>query len=225
MSRPYTVSIENERGANTNYAIFMDLPSFTGAPRPWMNVFFTEFLPEHGNFQFLIGQEFYACTAIATTPLSPGVVILSGISLPAILGTDSSPGSTFDGKIDSQFPLLSPTDPSATSGSFEIKTGTDFPMPNERYLVGLGQHNRRGQVVPVATVAPQNNATIQITPKMKFFVTESQQVPGEIVDYDYVARSGATVDFSSGEGQGKHYARVVQQKDGSFIVTYGEDLN
>lgn len=66
---------------------------------------------------------------------------------------------------------------------------------------------------------------IQITPKMKFFVTESQQVPGEIVDYHSVVREGATIDFSSGEGEGKYYARVVQGNDGRFTVEYFEQPN
>lgn len=66
---------------------------------------------------------------------------------------------------------------------------------------------------------------IQITPKMKFFVIESQQVPGEIVDYHAVAREGATIDFSSGEGQGKFYARVVQGPDGRYTVTYYNNLD
>jgi len=61
---------------------------------------------------------------------------------------------------------------------------------------------------------------IQISPKMKFFVSESQQVPGEIVDYDSVSRDGAVIDFSSGEGLGKFYARVVHGTDGRFAITY-----
>lgn len=74
-------------------------------------------------------------------------------------------------------------------------------------------------------VAPRNNERIQITPKMKFFVTESQQVPGEIVDYTTVSRDGATIDFSSGPGLGKLYARVVQSSNGRFDVTYYESFD
>lgn len=60
---------------------------------------------------------------------------------------------------------------------------------------------------------------------MKFFVSESHQVAGEIVDYSSVARDGATIDFSSGEGQGKFYARVVQNTDGRFAVTYYDNYD
>ena len=61
---------------------------------------------------------------------------------------------------------------------------------------------------------------VQVSPKMKFYVSESQQVPGEIVDYHAVTRDGATIDFSEGEGMGKFYARVVQNADGRFDVKY-----
>lgn len=66
---------------------------------------------------------------------------------------------------------------------------------------------------------------IQITPKMKFFVSESHQVSGEIVDYDAVVRDGAIIDFSSGEGQGKFYARAIQNTDGRFTVTYYDNFD
>ncbi len=55
---------------------------------------------------------------------------------------------------------------------------------------------------------------------MKFFVAESQPVPGEIADYDSVTRDGATIDFTSGSGLGKFFARVVQRNDGKFDVSY-----
>lgn len=70
-----------------------------------------------------------------------------------------------------------------------------------------------------------NNESIQVTPKMKFYISESQQVPGEIVDMRAVSGEGATVDFSSGEGQGKFYARAVQGNDGGFTVTYYSNMD
>lgn len=69
-------------------------------------------------------------------------------------------------------------------------------------------------------MTPLNNMNIQVSPRMKFFVSESQQVAGEIADSNAVARDGATIDFSDGEGLGKFYARVVQGTDGRFTVTY-----
>ena len=74
-------------------------------------------------------------------------------------------------------------------------------------------------------MAPLNNMKVQVTPKMKFFVSEGQQVAGEIVDYSAIARDGATIDFSSGEGLGKFYARVVQSTDGRFTVTYYDSFH
>jgi hypothetical protein len=66
---------------------------------------------------------------------------------------------------------------------------------------------------------------VKITPKMKFLVSESQQVAGEIVYYDNISRGGATIDFSDGEGSGKFFARVVHGQDGRFTVTYYDNFH
>ncbi|EHK18285.1 uncharacterized protein TRIVIDRAFT_77102 [Trichoderma virens Gv29-8] len=225
MSTSYTISVENQRGEHTNYAVFMDPPEFTGGQQPWMNVWYTSFVPYHGNFEVRTGADFYAWVGTVPTTPAPGVVVTSGMSLLARLGTTNTPGSTFDKKIIQSFPTITEITPSAIPGAYEIKTGTDFTVPNNTYLVGLAKVNNRGQVAPVASIAPLNNMNVQITPKMKFFISESQQVAGEIVDYGSIARDGATIDFSSGEGQGKFYARVVQNTDGRFTVTYYDNYD
>ncbi|KAL7918269.1 hypothetical protein ACQKWADRAFT_304582 [Trichoderma austrokoningii] len=222
MSSVYTISVENNRGANTNYATFMETPEFTGGQQPFMNVWYTSFVPYGGSVEIRTGMDLFAWTGTVPTTPAPGVVVTSGMSLMARLGSDSAPGSTFEKKVIESFPVIEETSPSAIVGAFEIRTGSDFTVPNNTYLVGLAKVNHRGQVSPVASVAPRNNMKIQITPKMKFFITESQQVPGEIVDYHAVTRDGATVDFSSGEGHGKFYARVVQGSDGRYTVSYYE---
>ncbi|KAE8357181.1 hypothetical protein BDV27DRAFT_94477 [Aspergillus caelatus] len=218
----YTISVQNQRGANTNYAIFMEPPQFSGGQQPWMNVWFTQFVPDQGSFEVQTELDFYAWTG--TTPESPmpGVVVNPGMSMFAQPGTETEPGSTFDMAVIQNFPTIKPTSSTAIPGAFEIDTGTDFMVPNNNYLVGLAKPNNRGQLFPVASVAPFNNEKIQVTPKMKFFITESQQVPGEIVDYSAVSRDGATIDFSSGEGKGKSFALVVQGSDGGFTVTYDQ---
>lgn len=220
MSTYYTISVENQRGENTTYATFMEPPQFTGGEQPFMNVWYTTFVPYLGNFEIQTGVDFYAWTGTVPTTPAPGVVVNSGMSLLSRLGSSSADGSTFDLKIIESFPTLTEVSPSATPGSYEVKTGTDFNVPNSTYLIGLAKVNNRGQVAPVASVTPRTNMNIHVTPKMKFFVTESQQVAGEIVDYSAVSRDGATIDFSSGEGLGKSYARVVQSTDGRFAVTY-----
>ncbi|PON25324.1 hypothetical protein TGAM01_v205618 [Trichoderma gamsii] len=221
MSTSYTISIENNRGANTNYATFIDSPEFTGGLQPFMNVWYTSFVPNGGSFELRTGTDFYAWTGTVPTAPAPGVIVNSGMSLLARLGTTSVPGSTFEKKVIQNFPVIEEIGPpSAVSGAYEIKTGNDFTVPNNTYLVGLAKVNNRGQVAPVASVAPRNDMSIQITPKMKFFITESQQVPGEIVDRHAITREGATIDFSSGEGEGKFYARVVQGTDGRYTVAY-----
>ncbi|PYH79251.1 hypothetical protein BO82DRAFT_376577 [Aspergillus uvarum CBS 121591] len=182
----YTIEVENWRGANTNYAVMMDTPVFTGDQEPWLNVWYTMFDPFHGSFEVNTGDNFYVW--VGTVPTSPalGVVVSSGMSLLARLGSEGVPG---------------------------IKTGTDFNMPNNNYLVGLAKVNHRGQVSPVGSVAPDNDQSIQVTPKMRFFVTESQQ------------RDGAVVDFSSGEGAGRFYATVTQGEDNGSTVKYYDSFD
>ncbi|KAJ4148072.1 hypothetical protein LMH87_002560 [Akanthomyces muscarius] len=224
MSADYTISVENNRGENTNYAVFMDTPQFSDGQEPWMNVWYTSFVPYGGSFEVRTGVDFYAWTGTVPTNPAPGVVVNSGMSLLSNLGTPSNPGSTFDMKLVQDFPVLEEVSPTANPESFQFNTGSDLKMPNNTYLVGLAKVNNRGQVAPVASTAPRNNMKLQVTPKMKFFVTESQQIAGEIVDYSSVARDGATVDFTGGPGQGKYYARVVQTSDGQFQVTYYDNF-
>ncbi|KAI5460509.1 hypothetical protein BGZ63DRAFT_404980 [Mariannaea sp. PMI_226] len=217
----YMISVENDRGANTNYAIFMEPPQFSGGQQPWMNVWYTSFVPYHGSFEVRTGLDYYAWVGSVPTSPAPGVVINSGMNMLGRLGTSSVPGSTYEMQVIQGFPTIQEvTPPTATSGSYEIDTGSDFTVPNNTYLVGLAKVNHRGQVAPVASMAPLNNMKIQITPKMKFYIMESQQVPGEIVDYHSVAREGGVIDFTSGEGQGKFFARVIQGNDGRFKVEY-----
>ncbi|TFB01842.1 hypothetical protein CCMA1212_006321 [Trichoderma ghanense] len=225
MSTSYTISVENERGENTNYAVFMEPPEFTGGQQPWMNVWYTSFVPNHGNFEIRTGMDFYAWVGTVPTAPAPGVIVNSGMTLLARLGTDGEPGSTFEKKIIQSFPTINEITPTAVPGAFEIKTGSDFNVPNNTYLLGLAKVNNRGQVSPVASIAPRNNMNVQVIPKMKFFISESQQVPGEIVDYHSVTREGAAVDFSEGEGKGKFFARAVQGSDGRFEVTYYDGYN
>ncbi|KAE8379327.1 hypothetical protein BDV26DRAFT_291352 [Aspergillus bertholletiae] len=225
MSTTYTIDVENHRGANTNYAVFMEPPQFSGGQQPWMNVWYTSFVPLGGTFSITTGIDFHAWVGSVPTRPAPGVVITSGMNLLSRLGSPSTPGSTFDLQVIESFPTIAEITPTATAGAYEIDSGADFTVPNDTYLVGLAKVDHRGRVAPVASVAPLNNMKIQISPKMKFFVTESQQVAGEIVDYGAVLRDGATIDFSSGEGLGKFYARVVQGTNGGFTVTYYDSFD
>lgn len=54
--------------------------------------------------------------------------------------------------IKQSFPTIQETTPAGKLGAYEIRTGTDFNVPNETYLLGLAKVNNRGQVAPVASV-------------------------------------------------------------------------
>lgn len=61
MTTTYTISVENKRGADTNYGVFMDPPEFEGGTQPWMNVWYTSFVPYNANFEIKTGIDSYAC--------------------------------------------------------------------------------------------------------------------------------------------------------------------
>lgn len=61
MSTRYMINVENQRGENTNYAVFMEPPQFSGGQQPWMNVWYTSFVPFGGSFAIQTGMDFYAC--------------------------------------------------------------------------------------------------------------------------------------------------------------------
>ncbi|KAK5988485.1 hypothetical protein PT974_09968 [Cladobotryum mycophilum] len=225
MSTRYTIDVQNRRGANTTYAVFMEPPQFTGGLQSYLNVWYTSFIPFGGSFSVETGVDFYSWVGTVPTSPAPGVVVNSGMSLLTRLGTSTTPGSTFDQSIIQSFPTITEVSSTSIPGAYEIDTGSDFNVPNNTYLVGLAKVNHRGQIAPVASIAPLNNMKIQVTPKMKFFVSESQAIAGEIVDYSRIVRDGATIDFSSGDGLGKFYAVVTQGTDGKFEVKYYDNFD
>ncbi|KAL4753492.1 hypothetical protein BDW72DRAFT_190945 [Aspergillus terricola var. indicus] len=177
MSTQYTISVENNRGANTNYAVFMEPPpppQFSGGQQPLLNVWYTVFVPDQGSYHIETGSDFRAWVGTVPATPAPGVVVSSAMSLPAQLGTQTSPGSTFDFKVSYSFPTIDAISPTSRPGAYEIDTGTDFTLPNNTYLVGLAKVNNRGQAAPVVSMCPLHNMKIQISPKMKFFVSESK---------------------------------------------------
>ncbi|KNG88862.1 hypothetical protein ANOM_003683 [Aspergillus nomiae NRRL 13137] len=220
MAFQYTIALKNQHGSHSNYGVFMEPPQFSVDQKPWMNVWYTTFVPSGGDITIQTGVDFYAWAGSVNSAPAPGIIVSGGMVLMAGLGTSTTPGSTFDLQVEQSFPILAEVARNAPSGAYEIKCGTDFDEPNNKYLVGLAKPNHRGQVVPVASVAPGKNTKVQISPKLKFFIAETQHVAGEIVDYSAVSSRGATIDFSSGEGLGKHRASVVHAADGTFTVTY-----
>ncbi|KAE8132759.1 hypothetical protein BDV38DRAFT_274872 [Aspergillus pseudotamarii] len=223
MTTTYTINFQNKRGADSNYAVFMEPPvlSISGtSPDAFMNVWYSTFVPNNGYFDIKTGVDYYAWVVTATAKPAPGVMVNTGMSLPARLGQGTTAGDTFNMVIKRNFPTIAQSTPSAVASAYEINTGTDFPVPNERYLIGLGKVNNRGLVAPVASTNPFNNMKIQLTPKMKFYILESIFEAGVIVDYQSVTREAAVIDFTLGKGAGKFYAVVTQDDTGKFTVQY-----
>jgi hypothetical protein len=54
--------------------------------------------------------------------------------------------------INQNFPTLKEIKATAVPSAYEIDTGEDFIVPNNRYLIGMAKVNNRGVVAPVASV-------------------------------------------------------------------------
>ncbi|KAE8379067.1 hypothetical protein BDV26DRAFT_291651 [Aspergillus bertholletiae] len=209
MTTTYTINFQNKRGADSNYAVFTEPPvlsSSGSSPDVFMNVWYSTFVPNHGYFDIKTGADYYAWVGTATAKPAPGVMVNTGMSLPARLSQGTTAGDTFNMVIKQNFSIIAQSAPSAAASAYEIDTGPDFPVPNDRYLIGLGKVNNRGVVAPVAS--------------MKFYILESIFEAGVIVDYQSVTREAALIDFTSGQGAGKFYAVVTQDDTGRFTVHY-----
>lgn len=68
-----------------------------------------------------------------------------------------------------------------------------------------------------------NNAKIEFSPIMKFYVVRGPFEMGEIVDFRFVTSMAAAVDFSSGPGAEEHFAVVALKSDGEFEVKSGRE--
>ncbi|PNP58343.1 hypothetical protein THARTR1_01858 [Trichoderma harzianum] len=122
--------------------------------------------------------------------------------------------------VDRGVPDLIPIPSSAKTAAYKIETGGDLPTPNCRYLFGLGMTDGCGLVSPVASALAANNMSINLTPIMRFHVSQSDAETGEIIDLPSISKKAGVIDFSSGPGAGKDAATVVHQNNGTFDIKY-----
>lgn len=64
--------------------------------------------------------------------------------------------------------------------------------------------------------------SINLIPRMKFYVIASDIEMGEIIDFPSVSKKGGVIDFSSGPGAGKDTPAVVHKNNGTFHIMYHE---
>ncbi|GJN76862.1 hypothetical protein PLIIFM63780_000350 [Purpureocillium lilacinum] len=122
---------------------------------------------------------------------------------------------TFEMRVVNDAPTLIEVLPEATAGAYEIITGDDMPNPNEAYLVGLGKMNDLGVVTVAASVLAHNMDSVMVVPPMRFYVSVSEHMAGEIVDLASVAGEAAEVDFGGGAGRGGSFAVVTHTGTGT----------
>ncbi|KAK5988484.1 hypothetical protein PT974_09967 [Cladobotryum mycophilum] len=221
---PYNIVFKNMSGQNAQYSIFMAPPDFSGNEQLWMTVWYTTTAVWGGSFEINVNDDSFVWSGtVPTKPAQYAVVATSGYEI-LDLGTDTTPGDAFTLVLNpvSSFDFRLGGPPSAPTGSFQLSTYDDIPTPNNTYLAGFARAYGKDNVNPVAVFAPGNHEVLQITPKMKFFVNEAFQQPGEIVNQEDVEANGVTIDFEVGDGAGKTFAKVVHNGERDFTVTYSD---
>ncbi|KAL7803892.1 hypothetical protein V8C43DRAFT_300033 [Trichoderma afarasin] len=229
MSTKYTITLQNDYGKDGRYAFFVDPPQISEsltAPEVFTNAWISTFVQDGSTHDIATTSEMFAWCGTVPKPPGVGVTVHEGASQPAALGykmeEEIMPGGTFEMILDRGVPDLIPIPSSAKTAAYKIETGSDLPMPNHKYLFGLGMINGCGLVSPVASALAINNMSINLTPSKKFHVCQSDVQTGEIVDLPSVSKKAGVIDFSSGPGAGKDAATVVHRNNGYFEVMYHE---
>ncbi|KAL7952397.1 hypothetical protein V8C34DRAFT_323328 [Trichoderma compactum] len=218
MSIKYTISFKNDHGKDGRYAFFVEPPRVSEPltdPEVFTNAWTSIFVPNGSIHNITTTCEMFAWCATVPRPPCVGMTVSEGVSQPAVLGHEENE-ETMPGGVPDLIPIPS----SAKTGAYKIETGSDIPIPNYKYLFGLGMINGCGLVSPVATALATNNMWINLTPNMKFYVSQSHIEAGEVIAFTSVSKKAGVIDFSSGPGAGKDTAAVVHKDNGTFDVMY-----
>ncbi|KAL7916682.1 hypothetical protein GGI35DRAFT_473948 [Trichoderma velutinum] len=227
MSIKYTITFQNDYGKDGHYAFFVEPPRISGSfatPEVFTNTWISTFVPNGGTHDITTTCEMFAwCGTVLERP-GVGATVHEGASQPAALGyekdEETTPGGTFEMIVDRGVPDLIPIPSSAKTAAYKIETGSNLPIPNHKYLFGLGMINCDGLVSPVASVLAINNMSIDLKPTMKFHVSQMNIKAGEIIDFLSVSKTAGVIDFSSGPGAGKDTATVIHKDNGTFDIVY-----
>ncbi|KAL3965262.1 hypothetical protein ACCO45_002266 [Purpureocillium lilacinum] len=212
----YRITISNESGRDGTYSVFLQPPEVTGGGSDvFAHAWVTAFVQTGGSVDVRTTSDWYAWAGKAPQYPAPGVRITGGVSRMAQIGSSGVNGSTFEMRVVNDAPTLIEVLPEATAGAYEIITGDDMPNPNEEYLVGLGKMNDLGVVTVAASVLAHNMDSVMVVPAMRFYVSASEHMAGEIVDLASVAGEAAEVDFGGGAGRGGSFAVVTHTGTGT----------
>ena len=213
----YTIRVLNNSVANRSYAIFMAPPVVTanGAPPPVFTNAWATFksITDGGWDSVAYTETTYAYWAQAPERLSPGAILESGGAKPVDTATADTVTFTNTGATG----FASVTSPGeAQSGSFSIITSTDF-TPLNNFVLGLASDNGSPIPSPVASFDAQPNEVYNITPVVKFYVTNQYCAAGQVIKPAEQSSQVAEIDFT---GRPQTVATVVQRPNGEFDVVY-----
>ncbi|PIB91460.1 hypothetical protein [Caulobacter sp. FWC2] len=211
----YTIRIYNQSAAAQSYVIFMAPPAVasTGGATPvFANAWVTFANLTPGSWDSVVYTENSYAYWSSVDRLSLGAVVDSG----GVMAVNTATCDTVTFTNTGMTGFKSLTSPGqASNGSFSIVAGTDF-TPLNGFVFGLAQPDGSPIPAPVATFSALPNETYNVTPVIKFYVTDGAYAAGEVIDVAQVSNSAA-VDFT---GTPYSTATVLQHADGSFAVSY-----
>ncbi|KAJ5413770.1 hypothetical protein N7509_000397 [Penicillium cosmopolitanum] len=217
----YHIRLVNEDTSDHFFSFVMDPPETLNKNGIFSSCWISMLVSSGGNLGVSTDVDCFAWAGTVPRNPAPGVEVPTGVGRLASLGTERSKGSSFQMKTTiNDAATLTENTHGAPTATFEIFTGNDLPSPNNRYLIGMAKMDGHGRLIPVATVLASNQTTTQIKPKMKFYISRAEYPASFIVDFTSISRNAGVVDFSSGEGQNKHFAIVRYTKNGDFKVDY-----
>ncbi|KAG8533439.1 uncharacterized protein KY384_002222 [Bacidia gigantensis] len=222
MPTTYTINFNNNSNSDSTYAFFVKSPELSPTPGSYFsNVWISQFVPNGATFDISTTDQFYAWTGTSPETIAPGVKVKGGDGKPANLATVSENGSDYPMTTESGAAFFkADLEDGKKAGSFAIQTDGSF-QNGQNYLVGLGQLDlNNDQIVPVATAPAQPGFGYTFTPVVKYYVAETVEALGTVVEIDAGNLEPGTIDFTNGPGQGRTTANVTVDHFNHFAVTY-----
>jgi hypothetical protein len=215
----YTIRVSNQSTLAKSYVVTLQPPTVTAngaSPQIFTNAWRTFNKVTNGGWDTVVYNETTYAYWAQQPSLSPGVTVDSGGAL--LMNTATRDTVSFVSGVESGArgftDLVSPG--AAQNGSFEIVTTTDF-TPASGFVFGLASDNGSGIPSPIATFEAAPNEKYNLTPIVKFYVTDGDFTEGEIMAVTTASNATAAIDFT---GSTFTTATVIQGANGAFSVSY-----
>ena len=209
----YTIKILNESGFLKSYIVFLEAPVVTCAsgphpvtPAAWAT--FPDMQPE------AFGTTEYDDAAPSFAYWGKTIEKDSVISASGVIEIDLAAGDEVAFTASSQPGFGAPVPGMAAPGSFRILTTSDFTAADD-FILGVAHQS--GLPIPTAMFVAEPNDNFEITPVVRFYVSEGVCVPGQMIDMGSLPSEMALVDFT---GMAETQATAIQAANGAWTVEY-----